>query len=77
MLRDDVVDAVSRGRFHIYPVETIDQGIEMLTGVEAGSRGDDGSYPQGSVNQRVQQRLKDMAIRQIELAQAMMKARHE
>jgi predicted ATP-dependent protease len=70
MLRQDVVDAVSRGEFHIYPVETIDEGIELLTGIEAGERGEDGGYPYGTVNHRVQRRLKEMATKQIELAQA-------
>lgn len=70
MLRQDVVDAASLGQFHIYPVETIDEGIELLTGVEAGERGDDGDYPYDTVNHRVQRRLKEMARRQIELAQA-------
>jgi lon-related putative ATP-dependent protease len=38
MLRDDIVEAVAKGKFHIYPVATIDQGIEILTGVKAGGR---------------------------------------
>ena len=44
--RVTVVDAVSEGRFHIYPVETIDQGLEILTGVAAGTRGPDGRFPE-------------------------------
>jgi lon-related putative ATP-dependent protease len=70
MLRQDVVDAVSGGKFHIYPVETIDQGIELLTGIAAGERNEDGDYPHGTVNHLVQRRLRDMAKRQIELSQA-------
>jgi hypothetical protein len=73
MLRQDVVDAVSRREFHIYPIETIDQGIELLTGIEAGERGEDGDYPYGTVNHRVQRRLNEMAKKQIELAQATLK----
>ena len=61
MLRDDVVEAVAAGRFHIYPVESIDQGIELLTGVEAGERDGDGEYPEGSVNRRVEDRLRRLA----------------
>ncbi|MGE5307816.1 MAG: Lon protease family protein [Deltaproteobacteria bacterium] len=61
MLKDEVVQAVKEGRFHIYPVETIDQGIEILTGVEAGTPNERGDYPEGSVNFRVNQRLKDYA----------------
>jgi len=61
MLRQDVVDAVREGKFHIYAVTTIDEGIEVLTGVEAGERKEDGSYPEGSINYLVDKQLKDMA----------------
>jgi lon-related putative ATP-dependent protease len=57
MLRHDVVEACGRGLFHIYPIETIDQGIELLTGVAAGERDDKGDFPPGSVNRRVAARL--------------------
>jgi lon-related putative ATP-dependent protease len=57
MLRSDVVEAVKAGRFSVYPVETIDQGIELLTGVPAGERGADGRFPEGSINRRVEDRL--------------------
>jgi predicted ATP-dependent protease len=57
MLRRDVIDAVRAGRFAIYPVETIDEGIEILTGVPAGAAGPDGAYPPGTVNARVAARL--------------------
>ena len=57
MLRKDVIDAVRAGRFRIYPVETIDQGIEILTGVPAGAAGPGGAYPPDSVNARVAARL--------------------
>ena len=61
MLRQDVVGAVREGRFHVHAVETIDQGIELLTGVPAGERGADGRFPDGSINQRVEARLDKMA----------------
>lgn len=57
MLRRDVVEACREGRFAIYPIETIDQGIELLTGVPAGARDDKGEWPAGSVNRKVQARL--------------------
>lgn len=61
MLKDEVVEAIKAGKFHIYPIGTIDQGIEMLTGVKAGKRRKDGTYDKGSVNDLVQKRLEDMA----------------
>ena len=57
MLNDEVIEAVRQGKFHIYPVETIDQGIEILTGKTAGKRKSDGSYPKGSINYLVQEKL--------------------
>jgi lon-related putative ATP-dependent protease len=57
MLRQDVVDAVAGGMFHVYGVEHIDQGIELLTGVPAGERGKRGKYPKGTVNRMVEDRL--------------------
>lgn len=61
VLRPDVVEAVGDGKFHIYAVETIDQGIELLTGVPAGEADEEGNYPEGTVNYLVQQRLLEMA----------------
>jgi lon-related putative ATP-dependent protease len=57
MLRHDIVDAVAAEQFHVYAVETIDQGIELLTGVPAGERSGTGEFPAGSVNQLVEARL--------------------
>jgi ATP-dependent Lon protease len=61
MLRKDVVDAVKKGEFHIYSVETIDQGIEILTGKKAGERKADGTYTKGSINDLVDRKLKELA----------------
>jgi len=61
MLRKDVIEAVKEGRFHIYPVKTVDQGIEILTGVKAGQRSDDGSYPEGTINDLVDRKLQELA----------------
>jgi predicted ATP-dependent protease len=61
MLRHDVVEAIAAGQFAIYPVETIDQGIEILTGLPAGERDETGKYPEGSINARVEARLIAMA----------------
>jgi predicted ATP-dependent protease len=61
MLRDDVVKAVEEGKFHVYSVETIDQGIELLTGVRGGEPDAEGNYPADSINGKVQARLAKMA----------------
>jgi predicted ATP-dependent protease len=63
MLRREVVDAVAAGKFHICPVATIDQGIEILTGVPAGLRDAGGQFPAGSINARVERRLAEYAER--------------
>ncbi len=60
MLKDEVVEAISAGKFHIWSVETIDQGIEILTGVTGGEKGPDGSYPEGTINQKVDKRLREI-----------------
>jgi len=57
MLRQDVVDACRQERFAIYAVEHIDRGIEILTGIPAGTADDSGEYPIGSVNRAVALRL--------------------
>ena len=61
MLRKDVVEAVKKGKFHIYPVKTIDEGIEILTGKKAGKRKADGTYPKGTINDLVDRKLRELA----------------
>jgi lon-related putative ATP-dependent protease len=61
MLRQDVVEAASAGQFRVYPVETIDQGIELLTGLEAGEPDAQGNYPEGTINYLVESHLAEMA----------------
>ena len=63
MLREEVVEAVSQGQFHIYSARTIDEGIEILTSVSAGKRRKDGTYPASTVNYLIDRRLKEMAER--------------
>jgi predicted ATP-dependent protease len=63
MLRKEVVQAVKEGRFHTYPVKTIDQGIEILTGVEAGERTEDGHFKEGSVNDLVDKKLRELGVK--------------
>jgi lon-related putative ATP-dependent protease len=57
MLREEVVTACAQGKFRIYPVSTIDEGIELLTGIAAGERDASGRYPDDTINARVEQRL--------------------
>jgi len=69
MLRPDVVAAVEAGDFHVYPVETVDQGIELLTDVEAGTRDEQGAFPDGTINGKVEARLHAFADRRRQFAQ--------
>jgi len=61
MLRKDVLEAVAQGKFHVYPIHEIDQGIELLTGVAAGQMADDGTYPEATLHARVDKKLRDLA----------------
>jgi lon-related putative ATP-dependent protease len=63
MLRQDVVEAVKGGQFHIYAIEYIDEGLEILTGMPAGEKDEDGNYPKESVNGKVRKRLVELAER--------------
>jgi lon-related putative ATP-dependent protease len=63
MLRDDVVESVREGRFHVYSVNTVDEAVELLTGLPAGERQPDGTFPEGTVNARVDARLREMGER--------------
>ncbi len=61
MLDRDVREAVEKGDFYIWAVETVDEGIEILTGMPAGERDSDGKWPESTINQKVDQRLLKMA----------------
>ena len=61
MLRKDVIDACGAGRFAVYPIAHASEGITLLTGVSAGERGPDGIYAPGSINRRVEDRLRAFA----------------
>ena len=60
MLRQDVVEAVEKGEFYVYPVKTVDEGIELLTGLPAGEPDESGSYPEGTLNGMVERRLTEL-----------------
>ena len=61
ILRQDVLDAIGAGRFHLYAVESLDQAIEILTGVAAGAADAEGNYPPDTLNGKVQARLRRFA----------------
>jgi lon-related putative ATP-dependent protease len=60
MLREDVVEAIEKGLFHIWAIENIDDGVKILMGIEAGERQPDGTYPEGTLHHIVEERLKEM-----------------
>jgi predicted ATP-dependent protease len=60
MLKDEVVEAVDQGRFHIFPVRHIDEALTLLTGLPAGKRGKAGRFPKGSLYERVDSRLAEL-----------------
>ncbi len=61
MLKREIVQSVKSGKFHIYPVETIDQAIEIMTGKEAGTRGAGGKFKRGSISYLVDKKLREYA----------------
>jgi len=71
MLREDVIEAVRANKFHVYAVDTVDQALDLLTGIPAGDLDPTGHYPAASVNHRVMARLADfMEKRQALMAEA-------
>ncbi len=61
MLKKEVIEAVQEGKFHIWPVDTVEQGIQILTGMEAGEMQADGTYPEGTLFRKVDDRLHEIA----------------
>ena len=59
MLNDEVIEAVKKDKFHIWPVSTIDEGIEILTGKKAGKKGKKGEYPKDTIYYLVDKKLKE------------------
>jgi predicted ATP-dependent protease len=70
MLRQDIVDAAAAGQFHIYPIATVEEGIELLTGLPAGTLNADGTYTTGTINDLVAKRLAEFAEKQVALEKA-------
>jgi hypothetical protein len=63
MLKSEIVEAVTRGEFHIWAVETVDQALEILTNLPAGTPDGRGQYPEGSIHGRAARRLAEDAMR--------------
>lgn len=61
MLKRDVVEAVKEGKFSIYPIDVVEEGLEILTGMPAGELQEDGTYPEGTVNYLVMKRLTEIS----------------
>ena len=70
MLRHDIVASAGEGKFAVYPIDTVDQGLELLTGVPAGVPDADGNYPAGTLNHRVAARLDAFAAKAAEITRA-------
>lgn len=60
-LCDEIIEVVKEGKFHIYAINTIDEGIQILTGIESGKKQEDGTYPEGTVNALVYKKLHHFA----------------
>ncbi|HOO39780.1 MAG TPA: AAA family ATPase, partial [Deltaproteobacteria bacterium] len=74
MLKDEVIEAVQAGNFHIWSVETIDEGIEILTGKKAGRLKKDGTYEKGSINELVNRNLISLTEKWMEISEGKKKA---
>lgn len=61
MLKEELVEAVREGKFHIWAIETVDEGIELLTGVKAGERREDGTFEENTVNYLVDKKLRELS----------------
>jgi predicted ATP-dependent protease len=70
MLADRVVEAVAAGRFAVYPIDRIEEGLALLTGMTVGARGPDGRFPEGTLYARVEARLRSFAEAQRRFAKA-------
>ena len=58
MLKDEIIDSVKQKQFHVFTVNNIDEGIEILTGIQVGKINDDGTFEKDSINYRADQKIK-------------------
>jgi lon-related putative ATP-dependent protease len=75
MLKEEVVGAVNEGKFHIFSVKTIDEGIEVLTGKKAGAKDKEGNFEEGTINYLVDKRFHEMAMKIVQFAEALKEPR--
>lgn len=68
MLRREVIDAVAEGKFHVYAISSIDEGLELLTGLPAGEADSEGTYPEGTLNRVIFDRLDTLARKAMEFS---------
>lgn len=68
MLKEEILDAVNEGKFHIYAIDNIDDGIEILTGIKAGKLDNNGKYPKGTVNYMVQKSIEEYYNKYVKFA---------
>jgi predicted ATP-dependent protease len=61
LLESEVLEAVNNGQFNVWAVDHVDQGIELLTGIPAGEPDEQGNYPEGTINQLVDERLEELS----------------
>jgi predicted ATP-dependent protease len=61
MLKRELVDSVKEGQFHIWPISTVEEGVEILTGMEAGMLQPNGTYPEGTLFKKADERLLELA----------------
>ena len=64
-LKDEVIESVEKGLFNIYAIENIDEGIEILTGIPAGKKLEDGSFEEGTIHEKVYNKLREYAINMV------------
>jgi ATP-dependent Lon protease len=62
MLKDDVVEAVKKKKFHVYAIGTVDEGLEILTGLKAGRRLPGGGFEEGSIHEKADSTLREFAV---------------
>lgn len=61
MVKKEIIESVKKGEFHIWPISTVEEGIEILTGMKAGELQPDGTYPEGTLFRKVDEKLKEFA----------------